>query len=314
MRLFPALLTAVLCLFAAQSWAVETITLQYGWEPGTHAKVTGTASKEKFLNNESQGVVSMDISYFLVTTAHEQGLQIDFSNAEVTMSSGAEDLPPFMQSYMESLFSSMPSYVIDPEGAVVGIPNLDTFREAAVSGIEAMLTDVPDEVRTQLIGGLSQVFSEDVLHAQVEEEWGKHVGQWIGAELDNGGVYQMEYEAPIPLLNNQLVKTYAEYEFVDRVNCDDLDTENSCVFLLYRTQTDDLAATALLQQLLGDLAVAEELIVSISTEVELVTDPESLLTYYSKSVKSVSTPAQTPEGLVNTQQLAVSEFKYVYAK
>ncbi|MEM1144863.1 MAG: hypothetical protein AAGI88_19950 [Pseudomonadota bacterium] len=303
-----------LIVFAGKLWAVDTVVLSFDWKPGTYAEVTGYSSTEKLLAGESQSVNTVEMSYIMSTKAHENGMQVDFLNTEVAMSSSGENLPPFMKSYMETLTEAIPSYIINPEGEVVGIARLELFRNNVVSGLDDILKDTPEEVRQQLMSGLQQVFSEEVLGAQIEEEWLKHVGQWIGAEFDDDGVYQVEYEAPVPMLNNQMVKTAAEYEFVERVNCDARDQASSCVVLLYRTQTDDVAVGELLRRMTGDLADVQEMKVSVTTEMELVTDPRTLLTYYVRTVERATAPVQTADGTQLSEEVEISEFDYLYVK
>lgn len=295
-------------------WAVDTVEFSYAWAPGTYAKVAANVTSEKIHSGTSQGTMIIDTSYVMSTKTHEIGLQVEFLNAEVTINSEGRELPAFMQAYMERLSEAIPSYLIDASGDLIGVTDLSAFRENLVYGMEAALEDAPPEVKDQLIGGLGAVFTEEVLNAQIADNWNMTVAQWVGAELDNDGVYELEFETPVPALDNQLVSTYAQFEFVERVNCDDLDRNESCVLLHYRSQTDDVDTRRIMETLVGDIAEVPDYVVSVTNELELVTDPENLLPYYYRLETRSSAPVQTENGVSTFEQIDVQEYDYLYVK
>ncbi|MEO1079987.1 MAG: hypothetical protein AAFY29_10550 [Pseudomonadota bacterium] len=120
-------------------WAVEAVELKYAWMPGTYAKVAGKLTSEKILAGVSQGKTIIDTSYVISTKTHEAGLLVEFLNTEVAVSTEGQELPAFMQAYMEQLSEAIPSYLIDSSGALVGVTELAAFRENLVYGMEDVL-------------------------------------------------------------------------------------------------------------------------------------------------------------------------------
>ncbi|MEO1079988.1 MAG: hypothetical protein AAFY29_10555 [Pseudomonadota bacterium] len=158
------------------------------------------------------------------------------------------------------------------------------------------------------------MYSEEVINAQIADDWNMTVAQWVGAELENDGVYELEFETPVAALNNELVSTYAQFEFIERTNCDDLDRKASCVLRRYRSQTDDVDTKRILERLLGDLVEVPDFVVSVSYELELVTDPENLLPYYYRLEKRSTAPLQTENGIAAFERVDAQVIDYLYVK
>ncbi|GEM_PF-2180273 len=311
-----SLVTLLVFGFASNCLAeVDTVVLNYGWTPGIYTKVTGYNSREKFVAGVPQDRVTIDLSYVMSTKAHPSGLQIDFLNVEADMGVWEDTVPPWLEEYMEKATEFLPSYLIDPQGQLLGVTDLQRFRESMLTSMSEALVitpEFPQAQKDQLMAGMEQTLSEEVLNQQLLEEWMLNVGQWIGAELDDDGVYQTEFEAPVAVLNNQLIKTYAEFEFAGRVNCDDRDADASCVVLHYRTATDDISMNALLENFVDEGTALPDFNFNVTHEMELVVHPDTLLTYYRKSIKRAHTPLQTPQGLAAVESIETTEYQYLY--
>ena len=293
-------------------FATETVTLKYGWKPGIYAQVEGQQSQQKFLGDQAQGGMQIGVSYIMSTKAHEAGLQVDYLDVKASILTEDPSLQGWMKSYLEAVSGAIPSYIINQQGGMSGAVGVPAFREATMSTISPLLKDAPEEQKQQMIAAVGQMLTEDILNQQLATEWNLNVGQWLGAELDNDGTYEVEFETPVAALGNQMVKSVAQIEYSGRVNCGSLDQSQSCVSLLYHSETDNVSVKELLRKMVPPGQPVPDLNVSVVLDLELVTDPETLLPYFTKQTKRSTAPMDTPEGAVTVTQVQESEVRYLY--
>lgn len=294
------------------TWAADQVTLNYGWKPGLQVKVSGYQTKEKVAAGQPQPAVKINMAYTMATVPHDAGLQIDYSDVEIGIDSEDERMQGWMKSYMEAVAGAIPSSVINAKGEMAGATGVAELRNKLISGLESLLVDLPAEQVQQIIGGISQVYTEELLNQQLAAEWNLNVAQWIGGELEDDGAYELEFDMPVPALGNQLVKTLAQYEFSGRVNCNDADKSQQCVRLHYRSQTDGISATELLKKLMPADMPVPDINVSMVTEFEMISDPTTLLPFYTKQIKRSSSPVETPDGIIEVTQIETSEYHHSY--
>jgi len=299
-------------LFIGPASAADKVTLTYGWKPGIYAKVEGHQTQQKRLGDQSQANLQMNMSYIMNTRAHKAGLQVDYLDVKSSILSDNAPLQGWMKNYMETISAALPSYLVNPDGSLSGATGVPAFREAMFNSLSGALNEAPAPQKEQMLSGLGDVFSEEALNQQLADDWNLLVGQWLGAELEDDGVYEAEIETPIPALGNQLVKSLAQIEFTGRVNCDSADQTQACVRLSYHSQTDAVAVTELLRKMVPPGQPVPELNISVVLDLELVTDPDTLLPYFTKQTKRSTSPLETAQGVVTVTQVQASEFKYLY--
>ena len=156
-------LTLLSFSLASPLWAVDKVTLNYDWKPSIYAKVKGYQLKEKFLEDQLQGSVKINMSYIMSTKRHGEGLQIDFMDVVASIESDNDQIQGWMKTYMETVTESIPSYLIDNQGALVGATDVPKFRDAVISSIDKIVNELPAEQRQQIIAGLNQIFTEEAL-------------------------------------------------------------------------------------------------------------------------------------------------------
>lgn len=292
--------------------AADSVTLKYAWKPGIYAKVEGYQTQHKYLGEQVQGGMQVDMSYIMGTNAHQAGLQVDYFDIEAVLRSDDPSIQGWMKKYMEAVSGAMPSYIINQQGEMSGATKVPELRDAMLRNLSELLKDAPEAQQQQLAAALAQTFTEEILNQQLVNEWGLLVGQWAGAELEDDGTYEAEFESPIAALGNQLVKTSAQFEFSERVNCDRIDKSRGCVRLLYHSETDDVSVAELLRNMVPAGQPVPDLNVSVVLDLELVTDPDTLLPYYTRQTKRSTAPMETPEGATTVTQVQTSEFRYLY--
>lgn len=309
-RLF--LVSCLAIFLAAPLSAADTVTLNYGWVPGLYAEVDGYQTQQKSLDGQSQGNSRVDMSYVMTTQTHEVGIQVDYSEIKTSVHSDDSRMQGFMKGFMESVSGAMPSYLIGPDGEMSGVTNVPELRQEIINNLSELMKDAPEAQKQQIFASVGQLFSEENLMRQLEEEWNLYVGQWLGAELEDDGVYELEFDTPIPALGNQMVKSVAQYEFAGRVNCDNSDESQSCVRLFYRSETDSVSVTELLRKLVPQGQPIPDIDISVTLDMEIIADPDTLLPYYTKRVEQSASPVETPNGTVTATQVQSSELRYRY--
>jgi tetratricopeptide (TPR) repeat protein len=116
---------------------------------------------------------------------------------------------------------------------------------------------------------------------QVAEDYNLETGTWIGASLDQGVWYPMTANLSLPLSPGIFVAHKIEFAFTRPVGCMPASTALSCIEIVLRAAPDP----AVMQSVLDRLARAAHLPKTqhpqlwSSTEMRLVTDPESLQPY-----------------------------------
>lgn len=306
------LISTISSLTPLASWAADKVSLNYQWPAGLQASVSGAQTKEKFVNGQAQSAVKTDMSYTMVTETHEQGLVISYSDVSTSVDSGNAAAQGWLKNYMELISESLPSLTVGRNGQFLGAAGLPELKSRLMTSLKSLLGELPEQQRNQILTGVDKFYSEETINVQLQSQWNNIVGQWVGAEFEKGGVYETEYETPIPALGNQTIKTIAQYQFVDRVNCDDTDTANRCVRLAFHSETDKISASELLSRLVPEGVSVPDIEISVVSDLIVVTDPNTLLPYYTQHIKRSSSPLNSPQGMVSAMQVQASEFTYSY--
>jgi hypothetical protein len=308
-----ALLLLILSVFTVGAVAdVDKVTLHYGWKPGIYVKVDSYQTQQKIVGEQTKPVMTIDLSYILSTKAHKEGLQIDYMDAKASVLSNDPSINSWMKNYIEMISAAMPSLLISPQGAMLRALELPKFRETMTKSLSDMLNFAPLSQKQQLLSNLDQIFSDSFLNNQFADDWNLNVGQWPDIELEDNDLYEVAYDSPVPVLGNQRVKTVAQVTFAGRVNCDVKDQVQSCVKLIYHSETDSVAMKELLNKVIPPGQATSDLYVSMVMDAELVTDPDTLLPYHMKQTKLSSTPMKTADGFVTVTSNEKSDVTYLY--
>jgi hypothetical protein len=290
-----ALLMALSLMPAGPVRAKETVALAFGWPSGLHAKVTFSARTTRTVNGRSDDL-NLTGRYDFVTSAADDGLLIRFDNVETDVENAGSGPQAMVKKYMARATSMPPSYVVSPDGEFMRVEGLETFRDQILEGLDDAFAELPAAAREQLIQAITAVVSREQLEASMASEWGSYVGTWIGAELDQGDLYELSFDQPVPAFGNMEVPMRSTFLFKGRVACTGAEQARRCVELEMRTVIDPeglaAAVEALMARLPGGRKAPRIQDMQQETVVRLISEPETLLPHLMESsTRTVTTMA-----------------------
>jgi len=260
--------------------AQETVNLNFAWPQDLRGSVDYTAHRARESNGQSDQV-AISGRYDFVTSPVADGLLIRFENVETDVESDGAGLESMVKTFMTKAASTPPSYVVGRDGQFRRIEDLDAFRDAVLGGLDEAFADLPEQTRTQISQVMAGVLTREQMEVAIVSDWNMFVGAWLDAELDEGDLYELQYEQPVPMLGNAAIPMRTTFLFTGRAACDDRDTGQGCVVLEMKSFVDSDRLAAALEAFLGQFPAdgqrpkVEALRQDVS--VRLVTEPDTLL-------------------------------------
>jgi hypothetical protein len=293
--------------------AKETVALTFGWPSGLHGRVTFSARTTRTVNGQSDNL-NMAGRYDFVTSAAPDGLLIQFDNVETEVENAGSGRPAMVKAYMARAMSLPPSYVVGPDGQFVRIEGLEAFRNGIFEGLEDAFADVPAAAREQVIRTMDAIFTREQLEASLASEWDSHVGTWIGAEMDEGDLYELTFRQPMPAFGNMEVPMRSTFLLKGRVPCNGAETAKRCVELEAHTFVDPAGLAAAIEAFMARLPAGQEAPrvqdLQQETVVRLISEPDTLLPYLMEtSTRTITTMAVGGESQASSR---VEEKRFVY--
>jgi hypothetical protein len=292
--------------------AKETVALTFDWPSGLRGKVTFSARTMRTVNGRSEDL-NMTGRYDLVTSAAPDGLLIQFDNAETEVENAGSGPQAMVKAYMAKATSMLPSYVVSPDGQFVRIEGLETFRNRILEGIDDAFAEFPAATREQVNQTLAAVATREQLEFSLASDWNSYVGTWIGAELDEGDLYELTSNQPIPAFGNMEVPMRSTFLFKQRVFCNGAESAKRCVELEART-FDPAGLAAAVEAFMARLSAGQEAPrvqdLQQETVVRLITEPNTLLPYLlESSTRTITTVAVGDETRASSR---IEENRFVY--
>jgi hypothetical protein len=310
-----------LCFLLASSlvpaWPVradETVALGFGWPSGLRGKVTFSARMIRTVDGRSEDL-DMSGSYDFVTSAAADGLLIRFENVDTNLENAGAGPEAMVKRLMAKVISMPPSYVVSPEGQFVRIEGLDAFRSGILAGIDDALAEAPAATREQVIKALGAIVTREQLEVGLVSDWDSHVGTWIGAELNQGELYELAFDQRIPAFGNMEVPVRSTFRFTRRVACNAAESTERCVELELYSFVDPEGLAAAIEAFVARLAPGQAprfQDLQQETVMRLISEPDTLLPHLMESsTRTVATMAVGGETQVSSR-LEQKRFIYTY--
>jgi len=255
----------------------ESITLEYNWQPGITSKVDYKFVKVKSHKGKSQNR-EVKGSYILTTKSHRDGLQIDFSDSTTEVTSSQAGEKSKMESFIQKLSEISPSYIINHKGVLTKAIGIKKIKDNMEIEMQTMFADIPPAVREKMMGFINGMFSEQQIMTQLQQQWNRDVGQWIGGEFEIGYVYTVNYSSPVPFLGNIQIPTIGQYEYFGKTNCNPSSFSKNCVKLNFKSFLDDQSIQTMLSEFFKKIGakLPESFQLTIDYNVQLITEPKTL--------------------------------------
>jgi hypothetical protein len=189
-----------------------------------------------------------------------------------------------------------PSYVVSPEGEFLRVEGLEAFRNRILEGMYDAFAESPAATREQITETVGAIITREQLEASMASDWYSYVGTWIGAELDQGDLYELNFKQPIPAFGNMEVPMRTTFLFRQRVSCNNAESAKRCVELEMHTFVDPEGLAAAIEAFMARLPAGQGAPrfrdLQHETVVRLISEPETLLPHLMESsTRTIATMA-----------------------
>ena len=327
---WKAVLFASMSLLGPGTAAADTgsISLRFNWPSDLHADVSYRRKKVAMVRGQQQKS-ELSGTYTLNTSKHDNGLLIEKSDAHADTTPQSAEGPAELQAIIKRLSTITPDYVVSHAGEMIGVTGMDELRHAMQAELAPVIAELPGSAAEGFTSFLDKALSDESLHAGIDGEWSRMVGQWIGQEFEPGRTYDVEFTTPVPLSGHVGLPTKGTYEVLGRVACDsqpgayaraDASSRNAtpasvstdCVELSFNSHFDPDAAAALVADMLESSGMKPDMAFTMKMNYQLllITEPDTLLPHASSELTAMS--AVTPDGSIATSQTETSYKTYRY--
>lgn len=284
-RIAAAALAVVAAPLAAQDEAADTVRLRFGWQPGMRAEVE--TEQVRIRDTEAdRDSVRMAFTYRLQVAGHPEGLAVTYADMRWT------DLPGDASSGMRRLFDALAASssggrgrtVVTRGGEFVRVEGTEEMAREVAQAMESLFAQVDDAGLANLRQMLSGMVSPEALSAAAEDEWNALVGTWVDADLEVGGVYELESSFQTPVFPGVEIPVLLEFQVEGWTPCTGAagDGEEPCVALVMISQPDAEVVAGAVRRFLEQAGLPVEEAgglfaqLAVETFVTLVAEPATL--------------------------------------
>ena len=280
----PMVLTLALAGWASalvgQQADPDVVRLSFAWPAGTAAEVE-TVQRMVRSGDGTDSDITIRGSYGISVEQHPEGLVIHHTPFRTTEFHSVPELPA--DNPLSLLYSRIgtvtPDYVISPGGELLAVEGVEEMGARMREALLPLADSMPEQAEA-LTAMLGQLTSREFLFAQIEEQWNGMVGTWLDAEFEVGATYELEEEAPSPLMPQMMIPFLYLFTAVERTPCSDADVALSCVLLEMESCPDPDVLQQLTEQWIAQAGPdVDGQITSMEQEtiLRLVAEPGTLL-------------------------------------
>jgi hypothetical protein len=253
------------------------VRLEFAWPAGLRARVTTTKSRRT--TGDRQERSSGTTAYTMQVAPLGDSLHIRFLDPTFAAAGDLAGAPPASRAQLSAQFAdAIPDFVVDREGAFLGLRDPAAARAAVLGILAAVLTPpVPDSVRASV----ENLLSEEVLANLAAQSWNSMVGMWVGAEMELGEEYETSARGPVPVAPGETILMKNVFRARRLVPCTRGGSDRTCVELAMTSTPDGEEMKSFLQAFLarfpGGDQVPRPSALEILTEVRLLTEPAGMV-------------------------------------
>lgn len=250
----------------------------------------------------ANGILITKESYELDVVKHEKMKVISPGDTEV-------------QKFINQLTSLSPSFVVNDRGSILSIPKLPEFQKQLEKASIEWAATAADYRIEEVMNTAKTMASESYIKQSINNEWQQWVEQWAGRDVTEGKTYTLTEAHTFDILDYIPVKTKSERTILGNKPCNNDDTDFKCVEIIYKykilpDQITEANKTFIAKDPLNRKEVRG---IEMSYELNLITDPNSLLPYKTQE-KTHFAATITLKGKLDKPQIksieTVTTFKY----
>lgn len=275
-------------LFADES---DTVTLQFNWPDVLEGSVDYSYETIK-QQGGSESVITLTGTSDIRATKSDGSYTLDSFNHVIHDLTDDGSMSDFSKQLMEKIGSVSTTAIISPDGVMESVTGMESVVDDLKKELINLTADLAQEVQASLKLMVDDALSDEKLLEQAQTNWDSNVGQWIGAELESGFVYEVEYGTPIALLDNQKIPTKGFYRYLGPVKCTEASETADCANLNYTSELDADVTSKVLDLIYERWQTPrpEGIRLAIEYEVTVITDPDTLVPYQTRDVTRIYNP------------------------
>lgn len=282
-------------LAAQEEEAADTVQLRFGWRPGMRADVEMEQVRIREMDGRRDSV-RFASTYRVEVAEHPDGLAVTYEDMRWT------ELPD-VQPELGRLFQAMAGTssggrarsIVSAGGEFVRVEGVEEVAREIEAALEPLFSEVEAVGLANLRQMLAGMISPEALGASAADEWNALVGAWLDADLEVGGVYELESTFQSPAFPGVDIPVTMEFRLVDWTPCTEADAaEPRCVELVMGSVPDAQAVAEAVRGFLAQAGLpmdqAEALFAQMAVEtwVTLVTEPGTLRPHVMEIQRAVS--------------------------
>ncbi len=242
----------------------EKIQLMFDWPAGLEGTLKSTGSQSK------RGVsTGLQTTYTMTTEPAEKGVVLHYREPRNVVING---IPDAQKALIEPMLRSVPSVIFNG-GAVIGIADYEEILQQIGELLDPIAKENP-AIKAQVMS----VLTEETFLASAQSEWTWRATAFHRMELEVGETVEETVRQPLGVLPGE-AETTIRTTLVERLPCPGA-SERRCVRLQRELVLDKEDLAAAVSDMVGMVQEFEQ-----STKVEVVAEPETLLTYEMKKVE-----------------------------
>jgi len=276
----------------------ETVTLTYVAQPYVTAYIDYYGDVIEVKDGVETVQMTMSGSQRSQSSAHPDGILVKTDQHEFDIETDDEQISQFMDPILEAMSSVEVSAVISDAGEISKLEGMKPILESTNKSISDMIETLPEEIKPMVNSLAETSLTEEAVLRRAQEDWDLAVTQWIGAELEKGYIYELEYTDTVPEFGDIEIGFDGVYEYLGKVACNEEDQAQSCVELSYQSTMKTEYAESLTKAIAENLnlPLEDDFLMSIKLDVIVVAEPSTLTTHEVSKVKSVRAPADDGSG------------------
>ncbi|HEY2104396.1 MAG TPA: hypothetical protein VGH29_01345, partial [Candidatus Binataceae bacterium] len=184
--------------------------------------------------------------------------------------------------FLTSALLLTPSIQVSSNGDFNSVPNSKAFGANLADEVSARISAEIGGSASENSRGLSAAFSPDFIESSAAQDYGIRTATWIGAKLDQGRWYQMSAPLYLPslALGHYIVRHNVSFAFTRELPCG-AGSDRRCVEIAVHATPDADDLKQVIAEVAHDLKLPPSQLLHYwsQTDLRLVIDPETLLTY-----------------------------------
>ena len=276
----------------------DTVALTYVALPDVSASVEFSGERISIREDVETVQFTMSGSIETQSSTHPDGILVRTNQTDVSFDSDNPEFREFMAPMMESLSSVELSSVISESGEMLTLEGMDSVLAVTKTQTRSIIDKMPDKLKTGMHALVDATLNKDAFLRRIQDDWDLEVGQWNGLEFEKGSTYEVEYGEAVQEFGNVELGFDGEFEYLGRVACNVDDDALSCAELSFKSSLKEEYAEHLTNAIATNLnlPLPDDFLMTVDTEVTLITEPSTLHPHQILKVKTISGPSDDGTG------------------